>query len=303
MLRTAIASTLAALAIANALPAFAASALAPLPAPAATADFGSVRVTRYGVTEGATPVVLLPCLACGPWEWNATIARLGTNRPIFAVSFAGMDGRPSGLAPLVPRTEEDLWNALARLHVETPVIMGHGLGGQLALDIAAQHPERIAGVISVDTLPVSPELATADYAQVRAEADRAREAVPKTAGAFARSRTANVRVNGIADPATADDAAAREATSDPASIAQWSAEAAALDLRPVLKRFARPVLAIVPVSGSDADEAARRATATAAFANAPRATIVTIRPAKSFAMIDAPEAFAAAIDTYLSSMP
>jgi pimeloyl-ACP methyl ester carboxylesterase len=274
--------------------------LAPLPEPAQVAAFGSIRVARFGNTDGATPVVLLPEVGAGPWEWAALIAHLAPGRAVYAVTFPGSDGLAAATPPLFPRVEADLLTMLARLNVDHPVLVGHGLGGMIALALAEQQPDRFAAVVPVDANPVVAETEDADYAQRRAMAAQA-AAQLGTSAQFLAFVKKHVGPTSAIGAATIDAITAHFVRTDPAAFAQWASEGITFDARPMLARITVPIVAVVPSDSTE--ESQRKALVIKRFAGAKALTVDVLGPARSFVMLDQPEAFASVVDTLLRALP
>jgi len=295
---------------------FGASSAAPLAvAPPAVSSFdgGTLHVDVYG--HGPQNVVFIPGLASGPWSWFGTIDALlaggGSDRyTIYSLTLPGFDGHaPSAKRPLFDAVASDFWALLAAKNVTKPVVVGHSLGGTLAIALAEQHPERLAGIVAVDGLPVFPALAGATPAQRQAVAQQldATFATLDEAGLLSAERKymAAVATN---QPSLVDVMAADAARSDAKSIGEWASEDALTDLRPALNRIDIPFVEIMPYDPSDAvpptnyTQAQTQAFYESLLAGAPTARVVAIAPARHFVMLDRPEAFDAALIQFLTSV-
>src|SRR5579862_8119877 len=154
MKRLVIASVLAASTLWFTAPAMA--AVPPeLPKAVDSFDAGSLHVDVYG-TAGKPALVLIPGLACGPWEWSGEIARFSSDYAIYALTLPGFDGRAPISGSLFPTVTADFWSMIDAHHLTRPIIAGHSLGGTLGIVLAEQHPEKLAAVVAVDGLPVLP---------------------------------------------------------------------------------------------------------------------------------------------------
>ena len=111
------------------------------PTPGVTASSGQVGTLKFEVhgTRGR-PVILIPGLEGGPWVWKDTIARLEKNHVVYAVTLAGFDGMPAPARKtgLVDQADASLLQLIEQRHIDRPVLVGHSLGGTLALRFAGE---------------------------------------------------------------------------------------------------------------------------------------------------------------------
>jgi len=71
----------------------------------------------------------------------------------YVLTLAGFAGVQPIPAPLLSTVRDDLAVYIMQKHLEKPVIVGHSLGGTLALELAARSPELIGPLVIVDSLP------------------------------------------------------------------------------------------------------------------------------------------------------
>jgi len=298
-----------------ALTAFAATASAraavppPLPAPLKSFDAGSLHVDVYG-TPGRRALVFIPGLTCGPWEWAGEIARFSPSYTIYALTLPGFDGHPAIKPPLFTTVANDFWTLLQTRSIVKPTVIGHSLGGTLAIMLAEQNSDKLGGVISVDGLPTFPGMdrMTADQRAQAAAQMTAAMAQASTPAQFAAMEKTYVLPNLMTSLDDAAVVAPLAARSDIAATAAWTSEDIALDLRPQLTKVSTPLLVIAPFDATLEskvlpDSAAKRGYYEALLANDPAANVQMIEPSRHFIMYDQPQKLHDAIAAFLKHYP
>ena len=132
---------------------------------AANGQVGTLKFERHG--DHGHAVILIPGLEGGPWVWRDSIAQLEKNHVVYAVTLAGFDGMPAPArrTGLMDQADASLLALIGRQHIDKPVLVGHSLGGTLALRFAGEHPALISGAVAVDGLPIFPGMDRVDTAQ------------------------------------------------------------------------------------------------------------------------------------------
>lgn len=275
-------------------------------APAERFEVDGVLVERHG--GKGRPLILIPGLASGSWVWQDTIRAFAPDHAVYVLTLPGFNGRPpAGPAPFAAARAavEDL---IASRHLDKPVVVGHSLGGILALAVAEDKPGLVGGIVSIDGLPVMPGAEDMTPQQRAQFAAKMRGQIGKQQSAqFAQQQQGYMRTIGVLDMAKADALAQLTARSDPASVGAWAADVVTVDLRPGLKSIEAPVLAIVPYLDLDSAQQGLTPAAKADYYRAlmegtPKLQVVTVAPARHFAMFDQPQAVTAAIRTFLGTL-
>ncbi|MEQ9378158.1 MAG: alpha/beta hydrolase [Imperialibacter sp.] len=109
-------------------------------------------------TGSGTPVIFLPGFGTPGAVWNETVQNLAGSFESHLVTYAGFNGlAPIGTPWYAPIKDELI--AYVKLQGLTNVtLVGHSMGGNLAVDLAAALPEQISGLILVESIPCMREL-------------------------------------------------------------------------------------------------------------------------------------------------
>jgi pimeloyl-ACP methyl ester carboxylesterase len=291
---------------------FAAPAHAELPPPLPKAvdsfDLRSLHVDVYG-TAGKPALVLIPGLACGPWEWSGEIARLSPQYTIYALTLPGFDGRAPISSPLFSTVSEDFWAMLDSHHIIRPAIAGHSLGGTLAIVLAEQHSDRLRGVIAVDGLPVFPGFDKMTPEQRQEAAGRFSSMLSaSTPQQFESAERSYVLPNYLSSKSDVDAVAPLVAKSDPKIAGEWMAEDVTSDARAALKSISIPLLEIAPYDATleaslFTTAAAKQAYYQSLLAGDSQASVVMIPQSRHFVMYDQPDRLGVVITGFLQGLP
>lgn len=267
----------------------------------ATAVDGETRRDLFGIeVVGSGPdLLLLPGLGSSPEVWSSLVSRLSSRYRIHLVSVAGFAGRAplSTSGPLLSNLVDGLADYIQHQGLSNPTVIGHSMGGEIGLMLAARHPKTVGQLVVVDALPFY-SLLFSPSATV--------ESVAPGARAF---RNAWLAATDEQLKAMQEASAARLATgarsqalisewgmrSDHKTVAQAAYELATTDLRPELPKIQAPttvVYAYNPVIGSV--ELARNLFASA-YRGLPGVTFVQIDNSRHFVMLDQADAFNEAV--------
>jgi pimeloyl-ACP methyl ester carboxylesterase len=276
------------------------------PAPTASFEAGSVHVDQYGT--GSPALVLIPGLTDSGAVWEATVARYQGAHTIYVLTLPGFGGRAPIAAPMLDTVTGDIAAFLPRAN--KPVVIGHSLGGFLAIRLAEEHGDLLRGAVAIDGLPVFAGMDTLTQQQraaIAAEgANRIRNASP---AAFDASERAQIAY--MTKPANVATAVSFSHGADQGATAAYMQELLGADLRPQLSRITVPLLEIAPFDASvDAQNPyhpmtssqEKKAYYAGLLAGDPTATVIAIDDSRHFVMLDRPAALYAAIDAFLAKL-
>jgi pimeloyl-ACP methyl ester carboxylesterase len=114
---------------------------------------GDLQVVERGPAE-ASPIVLLHCYTCSINWWNRLIPRLDGSHRVIAIDMLGHGGseKPdSGYS--MPYQADLVAQALHRLGVCDAEVVGHSLGGAVAVALAERSPDLVNRVVIIDSAP------------------------------------------------------------------------------------------------------------------------------------------------------
>jgi len=267
-------------------------------------EAGALQVEQ--VSKKGPALILIPGLACGPWVWDQTTAALRERYSLYLLTLPGFDGRAAQPGVTIDTLQRDLLTLIESKRLAKPVLVGHSLGGTLALAFATKHSDAISGVVAVDGLPVFPgtEMMT-DRAPMAANARQ--QIAGQTPAQFAEYQRNYMKQVGSIDEAIASAIAEKSSRSDPGATAEFAAQVLLQDLRPALPGIQVPVVEISPFHAPDfarinVDEAGKTGYYRALLGGIARLDVVSISPARHFVMLDQPEKFNAALDAALKTM-
>ncbi|MDN5864885.1 MAG: alpha/beta hydrolase, partial [Gammaproteobacteria bacterium] len=247
-----------------------------------------------------------------------TIRHLRGDHVVYALTLAGFDGLPAPKEEtgLLDQAAASLLKLIEDRNIDHPVLVGHSIGGTLAIRFAGEHNDLLSGVVAVDGLPVFPgaQDLTPEQRKARAKIFKARMAA-MTPAQFKAQQSMYMKRVGVIDPAMAKCYARLTGKSGPVATGEYAANDYASDYRPGLKNITVPLLEIAPYYAPDARQTAARTGSpvrtaqdkadfyASLLANDPQAEVVTISPARHFVMLDQPQKFLHVLDNFLSRLP
>ena len=98
-------------------------------------------------------MILIPGLSSSGETWDTTVAHYEDRYECHVLTVAGFAGVPRIPAPVLEPVREGLAAYIKNKKLDHPVIVGHSLGGFLALDLAIHYPDLIGKLVIVDSYP------------------------------------------------------------------------------------------------------------------------------------------------------
>ena len=265
-------------------------ALAFAAAPAAAQRFEPTRFSVEAIGRGPD-VILIPGLTSGREIWRATAAAMpGYSYHLIQVAgFAGEPARGNARGALVAPLADEIARYIADRRLIRPAIVGHSMGGTLAMMIGARRPDLVGRIMVVDMLPQPAGLLGGSAQGMGPLADGLGNVLGTNGG-----RQLFASFMGAFSP---PDAAARR--SDPDVVGRAVRELATTDLTGQLPRIRAP-FTVVYASPDPRASAAINRSFVRAYAAAPRARLVRIDGSGHMVMLDQPARFRAAMRAFLA---
>ena len=108
---------------------------------------------KVKISGEGKPIIFLPGFTCPGEVWDATIASLDKEYKTYQFTYAGFQGVPSTGLPWYETVSNDLSKYLEDENIRDAIIIGHSMGGMLAVDLVGDQPDRVESMILVDALP------------------------------------------------------------------------------------------------------------------------------------------------------
>lgn len=243
---------------------------------------------RGGAAAGGRDIILIPGLASGPAIWNGLAARL-TGHRLHLVHIAGFAHRPAGdngAGPLLTPLVDELVRYISVAGLRAPVLIGHSMGGTLAMMLALRQASPVQRLMVVDMLPEG-------AAMIGGTAQGMGYLARQLNGYFSGTKAGRQLLAQMVMETPGAEG------SDPQVVAQALTELAQTDLGPRLPAIRQPMNILYALPADRDMAASQRQRFQAAYAPARTATLTGIGPAGHAVMLDQPTRFAAAVGEFL----
>lgn len=103
--------------------------------------------------KGKQSIIFIPGFASSGEVWNDTKAEYEKDHTCYTLTMAGFAGIPALPGATFTNWEAGIAAYIKENNIKKPIVIGHSMGGGLALAIAADYPELVKKIIVVDALP------------------------------------------------------------------------------------------------------------------------------------------------------
>jgi len=255
------------------------------------------RITIHSVGD-CPVVVLIPGLASSPAVFDDVAAKIGSGHRLIFVQVNGFAGSKAGGGPvegLMTGAVDELGQWLAANHVEKPAVIGHSMGGLMAVMLAKSHPSSAGRLLIVDSLPF--------YGMLMGP-----EATPDTVRPIVEQMRAGL-ISGKSPPQVPPHMSNNDAgkarildwlkSSDPRVTGEALVEDATTDFRPSLPAIAGVPVTVLYAAPSPEFKPMAEALYREAYKALPKAKLVAVEGSEHFIMLDQPVRFAEEVEAFL----
>lgn len=271
----------------------------------ASAQAQAQRFSMKVVGEGPD-VILIPGLSMPRETWDETVEGLSGEYRFHLLQVRGF-GEPAGInaepGPILDPLVDELAAYIEAEALEDPAVVGHSMGGLIAMMLGVEHPEAAGSLLIVDALPwvgvmfggiaADTEMMEPNFARMR-DTLLAASAQPISDAAVA------AETRGIADEANRQLVGDWMRQADLRVTAQTFYDDATTDLRQDIARIEVPMTVLVPWREGQPGEGPTLAMYRMQYEAAAQAELIGIGNSGHFIMLDQPEAFLTALDDFLS---
>ena len=103
--------------------------------------------------KGDQSIIFIPGFASSGAVWDETKSNYEKDFTCYTLTMAGFAGIKPQPNATFTNWENSIANYIKENRIEKPIIIGHSMGGGLALAIASDYPELIKKIVVVDALP------------------------------------------------------------------------------------------------------------------------------------------------------
>lgn len=281
------------------------SATAPADHGHAHAAFESGRFHVRVEGEGRD-IILIPGLSSHPDVWAPLVERLEGDWRVHMIHIQGFAGAPAMDnidGPVAAPVAAEIARYIREQGLEDTVVIGHSMGGTIAMMLAARDPDLVDRLVVIDMIPFMGNMfggAAATPASVTPLADQIGAAMAaSTPEQWRASATATI-AGMIQTESLRAGPIEHSVTSDPGVAGRAMRELIVTDLRPELSAITAPTQVIyVAFNNPGMTPAITDGIYAASFANLDGVVLQRIDDSAHFIMFDQPAALADAINDFI----
>lgn len=118
-----------------------------------SAQHATYPFTVKTIGQGTQPIILIPGFGSSDEVWNETIQVLAQTYPCYKINMAGYGGTKPAPDPGFENWVQALAGFIRDNNIVKPIIIGHSMGGMMAMKLASEFPDIPLAIIDVDGYP------------------------------------------------------------------------------------------------------------------------------------------------------
>ena len=260
-----------------------------LPAPGrAAAAFASRRISVKTMGVGSD-VVMIPGLGSSPSIWQDSVAAVPGYRYhlVQVKGFAGTAAEANGSGAVVEPVAEEIARYISAMGLKRPALIGHSMGGMLAMLLATRFPAMPGKLMVIDMTPAGAGMVGGTASGMGLFATRLGSYFTGTKG----GRQMFQQLMGMFGADASEN--------DPDTTAAALQELAKMDLTPDLPKIKAPMTVLHATPANAEQRAAIAQRYRAAYAGAKGARLIPVSPSGHMIMFDQPKRFAEEMRAFL----
>ena len=206
----------------------------------------SFSVQRIG--EGKQAIILIPGFACSGDVWNQTVDSLRSNYTCYILTMPGFAGTASEANPSFDNWTKQIADFIRNEKINKPILIGHSMGGGLALNIASTQPNLVKSIVVVDALPCLTAIYNPNFQSRKISDDEFAKAGAQLLGMGEEQFRRQAYISAVSlttDSLRYDELVKWSLTSDRQTYAKMYYDYSNVDLRPAIKNISVPTLVLL----------------------------------------------------------
>lgn len=206
----------------------------------------SFSVQRIG--NGKQSIILIPGFACSGDVWRQTVDTLKSDYTCYVLTMPGFAGVAPEENPSFDNWTKQIIDFIRKENIEKPILIGHSMGGGLALNIASSNADLVKCVVVVDALPCLAAIYDPNFQTKKISAEEFKKA---GAGLLEMSdeqfrRQAYISAISLTtDTLRYNDLVKWSLSSDRKTYAKMYYDYSNVDLRPAIRHISVPTLVLL----------------------------------------------------------